>query len=85
MLNTHETAARMRKAQAIADLLICGYETLDAATPLSVLAAHMTEHERISVAYSAGQRTPSDETWAMVVGLIAMHERHAARIAEAVA
>ena len=90
MLPTHEKAAptnpwevnaRTRKAKAIASHL---WDHLDAdmrrAPGLPVVLEGLSQEERDLLAENAGQRTPSETTWAEVICEIAyLHERFTRR------
>lgn len=71
MPNPHENLARLRKAVAIAEALRRAYDATPAADiPLAELVDGMTLEQREDVARAAGQRSPSTETWALVVQLV---------------
>lgn len=71
MTNDHETAARDRKAGAIARSLHAGGVT-------SATAATLGAMERLTLATKAGQNNPSAETWDLVLGKLAALENAAA-------
>lgn len=71
MRNPHEQIGRERKAQAIARFLwlqIPRQDRTNQQLPAGIAA--VDEQERDIFAAHAGQKPPSDETWARVVELI---------------
>jgi hypothetical protein len=65
--NSHELAARLKKARKIADVLAAnGYR--------SHTVAGFTEEQRGLAASAARQNRPSDETWAVVVKMLRERE-----------
>ncbi len=71
-MNLHEERARRRKAEAIADLIWDRASPQDRLDAESVKAVRLSSQEaRDIVAREADQRTPSVETWAIVVQIFA--------------
>ena len=62
-MHSRELLARERKARAIADWLLTAGYSADAAEQFSDL-------QRLDAADQAGQRTPSDTTWAVVISFM---------------
>lgn len=67
--NVYELAARGRKAERLAELLLDQGAT-------SAEAAELPEHARLIAAALAGVRRPSQTTWDLVVGLMGVVERN---------
>lgn len=80
MTNPYEAKARERKARQIAAAILAGYGLLDEwdrDVPVADMAEGITDPaQRAKVALVAGQRAPSDETWARVVALLRAAEAH---------
>ena len=78
MPNPHEERARARKATAIAEYI---WESLTAERrrdPETVVAARQSgQPARDTVAHDAGQKSPSEETWDIVVEWLGRHVRWA--------
>ncbi len=71
-LNPHEERARRRKAEAIADLIWARASKEDRLDPESVKAIRLSSQEaRDIVAREADQKSPSVETWAIVIQIFA--------------
>jgi hypothetical protein len=68
MTNPHEQIARIRKATAITDYLWGLFEAPDRISDLTVqLVRGARQDVRDTIAHNAGQKSPSAETWALVV------------------
>ncbi len=69
-MNPHEERARRRKAEAIADLIWSRASKDDRLDPESVKAIRLSSQEaRDIVAREADQKSPSVDTWAIVIQL----------------
>ena len=68
MTNPFEQIARARKATAIADYLFSAIDAPDRISDLTVqLVRGARQDVRDTIAHNAGQKSPSAETWALVV------------------
>ena len=80
MMNTAESLNRLRKATAIADMLVVAHGHLNTDLPCSEFARDLSTETRDIVAGAANQSSPSDTTWNEVVRILERRELVAERV-----